>query len=196
MSRILITAFEPYDKWKENASWLAMVELTRELPSQPEITTRLYPVDFTKIRAHLERDLAQEYDYAIHLGQAPGNAAIELEAIGLNVGPPDPRFREELLPLVPDGPVAYRTRAPVASWAEAIRGQGIPARVSYHAGTYLCNATLYLAHYLIEQQSLKTKAVFVHLPLDCRQVLDGAIGSASLNSRFAASAIGKLLELV
>ena len=51
MPRVLITAFGPYGKWAENASWLALVELTRHLPAQPEITTRRYPVDLEVVRA-------------------------------------------------------------------------------------------------------------------------------------------------
>ncbi len=50
MTRVLLTAFEPYDTWKANASWLALVDLTSDLPSQPQVTTRLYPVDFDQLR--------------------------------------------------------------------------------------------------------------------------------------------------
>ena len=46
MASVLITAFEPYDRWEANSSWLALVELTKDLPSEPRITTRRYPVDF------------------------------------------------------------------------------------------------------------------------------------------------------
>ena len=56
--RVLITAFEPYDRWRENSSWLALVELTKELPREPHVTTRLYPVDFGLVRSKLEEDLA------------------------------------------------------------------------------------------------------------------------------------------
>ena len=43
MTRVLLTAFQPYEGWQTNASWLALVELTRDLPDQPMVTTRLYP---------------------------------------------------------------------------------------------------------------------------------------------------------
>jgi len=39
---VLLTAFEPYDRWKANASWLTLVQLTQNFPEQPKITTRLY----------------------------------------------------------------------------------------------------------------------------------------------------------
>ena len=34
MKKVLVTAFEPYDRWKTNASWLALVHLTQDLPPQ------------------------------------------------------------------------------------------------------------------------------------------------------------------
>ncbi|MCE9553465.1 MAG: hypothetical protein K8T91_08835 [Planctomycetes bacterium] len=67
--RVLITAFEPFGSWTTNASWLALVELTRDLPSDPQVTTRLYPVDFAKVRDRLTQDLAQNYDVAIRRGR-------------------------------------------------------------------------------------------------------------------------------
>ena len=57
MPSVLITAFDPYDQWDENASWLALVELTRELPTEAEITTRLYPVELNAMKEKLAVDL-------------------------------------------------------------------------------------------------------------------------------------------
>lgn len=171
MTRVLLTAFEPYDRWQANASWLALVELTRELPPQLRLTTRLYPVDFAAVRRKLAEDLDSNPDFALHLGQAPGASAIRLEAIGLNVGGALQQTPEQFRPLVEEGPVAYRTSLPLADWAVKLRSAGIPANVSYHAGEYLCNATHYLSHYLIEQQRLRTQAAFLHVPLDVSQVL-------------------------
>src|SRR5262245_20545381 len=84
-SRVLITAFEPYDGWQSNARWLALVELTKQLPTEPKVTTRLYPVDFDRVRAKLEDDLRAGFDVAIHLGQAPGIAAVHLEMMAINI---------------------------------------------------------------------------------------------------------------
>jgi hypothetical protein len=41
MKSVLVTAFEPYGPWQANASWLCLLELTRELPSLTALTTRL-----------------------------------------------------------------------------------------------------------------------------------------------------------
>jgi pyroglutamyl-peptidase len=126
------------------------------------------------MRRRLAEDLQSDFDYAIHLGQAPGAAKIRLEAIGLNVAPTEdsaaPGPGSE--PLVLDGPVAYQTALPLGGWAEKLRRGGIPTQVSYHAGTYLCNATLYLSQYLADHGPRKTQSVFIHLPLELSQVIE------------------------
>ena len=106
MPSVLITAFEPYGQWKENSSWLALVELTKNLPETPAITTRLYPVDFQIAKQKLEKDLVDNYDYALHFGQAPDSSHIRLEAIGLNIGGEAEQNPEARQPLVQDAPVA------------------------------------------------------------------------------------------
>src|SRR3982751_5617144 len=102
MPHVLLTAFEPYDRWKANASWLTLVQLTQNFPEQPQITTRLYPVDFADVKFRLEEDLAKNFDYALHLGQAPGSSRIQLEAIGLNIGGSSSQSPDQYRPLIED----------------------------------------------------------------------------------------------
>ena len=189
MSSILITAFEPYDRWPENSSWLALVELTRDLPAEPKVVTRRYPVDFEQVRSRLFDDLAADYDFALHLGQAPGIGRIHLEAVGINVGGHSSLLPDQFQPLVADGPAAYRSALPLADWAGQIRQLGIPCQVSYHAGTYLCNALLYLTHHIAQEQRLKTRAAFIHLPLAPQQVLSERSDVPNLPSAMCAEAV-------
>ncbi len=193
MSSVLITAFEPYDRWKTNSSWLALVELTRDLPAELKIVTRRYPVDFSTVKQRLADDLAANYDYALHLGQAPGSGRIQLEAVGLNVGGSGGQTADQFRPLVDDGPVAYRSPLPLADWAVRLSTAGIPATVSYHAGTYLCNAILYLSCYLAERMRLPTQAAFIHLPLDLTQTAGLPQDFASLPSATSAAAVRLIL---
>ena len=116
MTRILLTAFEPYDRWPENSSWLALVDLTRWYDGTAELTTRRYPVDLGKMSEMLRKDLQSNYDYAIHLGQAPGRGRILFEQIGLNVLGKCEQSIGDFDPLVADGPVAYHSTLPVMSW--------------------------------------------------------------------------------
>ncbi|HEV2968646.1 MAG TPA: pyroglutamyl-peptidase I [Pirellulales bacterium] len=194
MTTVLLTAFEPYDRWQTNASWLTLVELTQALPREPSITTRLYPVDFAAVKQRLAKDLAANYDFAIHLGQAPGSGRVQLEAVGINIGGSSHQSPDQFLPLSDDGPVAYRSPLPLPAWAVKLREAGIPAQVSYHAGTYLCNATLYWTCYLTERLSIRTQAAFVHLPLDVSQVVGEPHGMPSLPTSLATKALRLILE--
>jgi pyroglutamyl-peptidase len=194
MPRVLITAFKPYDRWSANASWLAMVELTRQLPSMANVTTRLYPVDHAQVKERLAADLEEEFDYVLHLGQAPGSACIQLEKIGVNVAGPIGRDGAEPPPLIAGGPVAYQSQLPLAEWAAHLRSEGIPAVVSYHAGTYLCNAALYLSHHYTAQRGGKTKAAFIHLPLDTTQAAGEPTNTPSLPAAVAAHAVRLILD--
>jgi len=194
MPTVLLTAFEPYDRWPENASWLALVELTRELPQNVKIVTRRYPVDFDVVRKRLHDDLAADYDFALHLGQSPGLGRIHLEAMGVNVGGHSTQTPDEFQPLVPDGPPAYQSTLPLAAWSEQIRELGIPCQVSYHAGTYLCNALLYLTHHFAATRLLKTKAAFIHVPLSPLQIMNERQDWPTLASVACAEAIRRILD--
>jgi pyroglutamyl-peptidase len=193
MASVLITAFEPYDRWNANSSWLALVQLTQNLPREPAVTTRLYPVDFAAVKEKLADDLAANYDFALHLGQAPGSTRIQLESIAVNVGGSSRQSPEQFLPLVEGGPVAYRSSLPLGQWAARLRGEGVPAQISYHAGTYLCNATLYFSCYLSERLGLQTQSAFVHLPLDVTQSAQQAQDLAALDAATSAAALRIIL---
>ena len=193
MTSVLITAFEPYDRWNANSSWLTLVEFTQSLPGDLAVTTRLYPVDFAAVKERLAGDLKANHDYALHLGQAPGSTRIQLESIAINVGGSSSQSPDEFRPLVDGGPVAYRSPLPLCDWAVGMRAAGIPAEVSYHAGAYLCNATLYFACYLAERLGLKTQAAFIHLPLDTSQAVEQAPELASLPATTSALALRWIL---
>ena len=193
MPTVLLTAYEPYDDWPENASWLVLKELARDLPSEPEVTTRLYPVEFAALKERLAADMQADYDYTLHLGQAPGRASIALETIGLNIALDRDAADEETRPLVDDGPLAYQSALPLANYAIGLREYGVPAHVSFHAGTYLCNAALYLSHYFAESRSLKTRSVFLHVPLDPAQVLAQNRDLPSLPAQTTTAAVRWLL---
>jgi pyroglutamyl-peptidase len=142
----------------------------------------------------LEDDLAANYDYVLHLGQAPGISRIHLEAIGVNIGGHSSQPPDEFQPLVVGGPTAYQSTLPLAHWSSQIRALGIPCQVSYHAGTYLCNALLYLTHHFAIERRLRTRCTFIHLPLAPEQVLSERQDWPTLPSRQCAQAVASILR--
>ncbi|PAY18277.1 pyrrolidone-carboxylate peptidase [Rhodopirellula sp. SM50] len=187
MTRILITAFEPYDRWKQNSSWLALVDLTSWYEGALEITTRRYPVDLPKLREMLEADLARNYDFAIHLGQSPGSPVIKLESVGLNL-------RTNGEPLLADAPAAYRSTLDLDGCLERLTAAGIPAQISHHAGTYLCNAALFLSQHYAEMMGRRTQSLFLHLPLTPAQVAADGSALASMSTPMQSAAIAVVSE--
>ena len=61
--------------------------------------------------------MVADYDYALHLGQAPGIGRIQLEAIGINVGGHHEQTSDQFQPLIAGGPPAYQSSLPLADWA-------------------------------------------------------------------------------
>ncbi len=187
MTRILITAFEPYDRWTSNSSWLALVELTRFYAGAAELTTRRYPVELTLLSERLRKDLQQDFDFALHLGQSPGSPLVKLEAVGLNL-------RSDGSPLLPDAPTAYRSPLPLDACHAALVQAGIPSCVSHHAGTYLCNAALYLSQHYAASFDMKTRAAFVHLPLSPEQVARDGQSLPSMSTPMCSASLAIVIE--
>jgi len=81
-------------------------------------------------------------------------------------------------------------------WDQALRSLGIPCSVSFHAGTYLCNAAMYLTHHWHEQRRRSCKIGFVHLPLTPEQVLHGRRDLPSMPREQSAEAIARIVDLI
>lgn len=189
MPSVLITAFEPYEQWDENSSWLALVELTRWFDSDQRVTTRRYPVGLAAVHQRLSEDLKAGYDVVLHLGQAPGACEIRLESVGLNV-------RTDGCPLIEGAPAAYRSTLPLQQWQQQLCDAGIPARVSHHAGTLLCNATLFLTQHLAAQRGVPVAAAFIHIPLTPAQAARSGQSLPSMSTPMAAAALSIILQQV
>jgi pyroglutamyl-peptidase len=194
MGRILMTAFEPYDGWTTNSSWLSLIELTKDRPPSAPITTRLYPVDYQMARERLERDLRNDFDIIVHLGQAPGSTALRFETFALNTAEHVHLGQVDYSPLCAGGPAAYQSALSPGRFVELLRARHIPAQLSHHAGTYLCNAVFYWSHYLCERHGYKSRCMFIHLPLDVSQVADLATPVASLPLQVTVQGLRIVLE--
>jgi len=187
VTRILITAFEPYDRWPANSSWLALTDLTRWYDGDAEITTRRYPVDLSRMSENLRKDLQANFDFAIHLGQAPGSTIIKLESVGLNV-------RSNGSPLISNAPEAYRSGLLLEPCHRGLADAGIPSEISHHAGTYLCNAALYLSQHYSKSYGLRTKSVFLHIPLAPAQAAADKGSPASMSTPMASAAVAMVIQ--
>lgn len=191
MTRTLITAFEPYGPWQQNASWLALMAFTRAMPSAGDITTRLYPVEYAALRERLSADLQLGFDNVLHLGQSPGSPRLQFESIAVNVATDSDRSVRG--PLEETGPVAYQSQISLAEFVRVARELSVPACISYHAGTHLCNAAMYWTHHFSAQRGRPVRATLIHVPLEPKQVLDEPAPQACMPTE---SVVEVLLGLV
>jgi pyroglutamyl-peptidase len=127
------------------------------------------PVDTESLYGWLESAL-QKYkpDIWLGVGVAVDSPVIRLENIGINMrcfDVPDIGGRT-LNPtlIVEDGPVAYRSTLQQETIVDKLRTQGIPAALSFHAGTHLCNQMLYSVLHLSKYKALNLISGFVHVP--------------------------------
>lgn len=67
-------------------------------------------------------------------------------------------------PVFADGVDGYFSTLPVKDMVAAIRNAGIPAAISYSAGTFVCNQLMYGVLYHIHHEFPNTRGGFVHVP--------------------------------
>lgn len=168
MPRILITAFAPFLQWPTNASEqiLSNWQERRPVTGNCEVITEVLPVDYAQAEPRIRKLLADEFDFALHLGQSARIDFFALEMVALNL---KHDAQTPLSPLNPGGPAAYISPLPLESWAADLSQQGIPAQVSLHAGSYLCNAAYFWSNEAMHQQhrrqrQLADRSLFVHVP--------------------------------
>lgn len=168
MNALLIGGFDAFPPYRENPSWVIAQALRDAIAQQAIGATALcLPVEFGATQATLQRALEQETPRAVLLlglsGQTP---FLDVEQVALNVGerPAGERGATAPFPLAEAATEARRNPIDWAGPVQALRAEGLPVRVSFHAGTFLCNAAYYAALGWAEQDAAR-RAVFVHMPL-------------------------------
>lgn len=170
MSTLLITAFEPFGGNGRNSA----LDTLGELPDSAfglELAKLPLPVVYDRCGALLSEAVEsippEELTAVVCLGLAEGRGSITPEYAALNVNhaaAPDNSGRvctaERILP---DAPDAYFSTLPVQKLVEAIRAAGVPASLSFSAGTYVCNHLMFHALHLCRPRGIP--AGFIHLPL-------------------------------
>ena len=174
--RVLLTGFEPYGGRSLNPAFETMRALAGRTLGAAEVIGRALPVSLAKLRptlrAHIEEIRPQA---VIALGLWPGEPMIRLERVGINVADFEIADNEGSRPadgtLAEPGAAAKLATLPVRAIETALLADGIPARISSTAGTFLCNACLYTLLDLLEEAGRSTvPAGFIHVPYAPAQV--------------------------
>ena len=165
---LLITGFAPFGTESVNPSWEAVKALPEHIGAW-SLHKLLLPVEYGRAAA-LAAEAANDCgaDAILCAGLAAGRTAVTPEAVGINVRDaaiPDNAGRKcEGEPVEPDGPAAFFSTLPVRKMTEAIHDASVPAKLSYTAGTYVCNDLLYTL--LHRFSGTPVRVAFVHIPLE------------------------------
>lgn len=175
MTRVLLTAFEPFGGEQVNPSQLAVQRLAALDVTGVELRSAFLPVVYYTA-AQVLRAAVEEHqpDIVICVGQAGGRFGITPEKVAINrndtVMPDNAQQAPVDEEIVPDGPVGYFTGLPVAAIVQALHAVNIPAQVSWTAGAYVCNHVFYALMHLIDTEHLDVIGGFVHVPYVHEQV--------------------------
>ncbi len=178
MTRVLLTAFEPFGGESVNPSQQAVQQLAQgPAPEGVEIVTAVLPVVFGAAIDALRKAVDEHNpDLVICAGEAGGRFAVTPERVAVNINDATMTDNAGFAPVdeavVEGGPVAYRSGLPVADIVTALRAAGIPAAKSSTAGHYVCNNVFYGLMHLIATERPNLAGGFVHVPYVHEQVVN------------------------
>jgi pyroglutamyl-peptidase len=172
---VLLTGFEPYGGRGLNPAAEIVKSLHGKTIEGHAVVGRTLPVSYRELGRRLE-GLVREVEpaLAICLGLWPGEPTIRLERFGLNLAhfeiPDNDGLRVDDEPIAANGATGMRATLPLRRIEAALIAEGIPAKLSSTAGTFLCNVTLYTLMRVIEAAPRPALGGFIHLPYMPEQV--------------------------
>lgn len=154
--KILITGFEPFGGESVNPAYEA-VKLLPDMAGDIQIVKMEIPTVFGEAGKVVETGILQHQpDAVICVGQAGRRADIGVERVAINLveaSIPDNAGNQPMdVKVQEDGDTAYFATIPVKAMVKNIKDHGIPASISYTAGTYVCNSVMYDLLYLIDRK--------------------------------------------
>lgn len=172
--KILLTAFDPFGGESINPAQEALKQLQAPFPDTQLIKLVVPTVFGLSIQTVYEAMKEHQPDVVLCIGQAGGRTSITVEQIAINLidaSIADNQGNQPTdIPVFADGADGYFSTLPVKSMVTAIRQAGIPAAVSYSAGTFVCNQLMYGVLYYIHHSFPQTQGGFVHVPYIPQQV--------------------------
>lgn len=182
MHSILLTGFEPFGGEQTNPSWLAAQQLDGyQLDDEVQIVSRQLSCEFEQSQQQLKTAIAELNPVLVlAIGQAGGRTELCFEKVAINFI--DARIADNAgqqpidKTVVAEGPAAYFTTLPIKAMVNSLKQAGIPAAVSYTAGTYVCNTVFYALMHQLRDTS-KVRAGFLHIPYAPEQAIGKSVAS-------------------
>ena len=198
--RFLITGFAPFGGSQINPSY----EAARLLPDtlgRHEIFRERIPVEYGKCTEALIGAI-EKYrpDCVLCLGQAAGRDVISLENTAVNVRasamPDNAGVICENDTVEAGAPESLSPNLPLKEMLSALKEIGIPAKISYSAGTYVCNDLFYSLLRYIGKERPRLLGGFIHIPATDAQAADFPAGTPTMPLSEAVRAIGTVIAVI
>lgn len=173
--KILLTGFEPFGRVRSNPSERIVKKFARTVAAlqckpRDTIVAEVLPVEFAAAEKKIRRLIRRvRPDAVLCLGVAAARAEICLERIALNmddeVSADNAREVRTGRRIVRSAPLAYESTLPITRMLAALKKRGIRARISNHAGTYVCNHVFFVARHETERMREKIPCGLIHVPV-------------------------------
>jgi pyroglutamyl-peptidase len=169
--KLLLTGFDRFAALEFNPAEIIVKELAErmKLSSEVALVSEVLRTEFDSAGVRIQH-LIEEFqpNVVICIGVAVDRKIISLERVALNLidtSLPDNAGRADSgKPIVNDAPVAYLSTLPLNKILQQLNWLDIPAEISNHAGTYVCNYVFYLARHTIEQLGIHARCGLIHIP--------------------------------
>ncbi len=181
---VLVSGFEGFGEHCVNPSEQLANKLQGATIDGFDVESVVLPVTFENafqvLASAIERVRPQ---FVFCVGQAGGSEAICVERVAINIC--DAAIADNAghtprsVPIELRGPVAYWSTLPVAPIVAALSAAGLPATISYSAGTFVCNQVFYKLMRVLSHNP-QTRGGFVHVPFLPEQALQEGCASMSL----------------
>jgi len=175
--KVLLTGYEPFGGHKKNPTIDIVTSLSKEEIKGAEIFGEILPVSVKRAGPLIDKLLDEiKPDIVISLGLAPTYTAITVERVALNIVdariPDNDGLQPVDVPVVEGAPLAYLSTLPVREIVKELKNRGIPAVISYSAGTYLCNYAMFKVLHYASIHKYPRRAGFIHVPYIPEQVIN------------------------
>jgi len=188
--KVLLTGFEPFGGVNFNPSGAVVQEIAEHGIDGIEIVTAILPVEFKRASEKLINLIStHKPSVIISLGQAEGRDFIGLEQVAINLA--DGRIADNVGVKLVNQPInvtaadGYFSTLPIRAIVDAISALGISAKVSYSAGTFICNEIFFTAQSFLQGNTVISG--FIHLPLATNQAAEfPGLATMSIEDQVAA----------
>lgn len=195
--KILISGFDAFGKDTYNPSYEAILNIKShdlidivkvQLPTKYNIAGNMI----------IDRLQASYFDYVFLVGQAAGRKEITLEKYALNTMnssiEDNAGFKPIDLPVIENKDSALESSIDLLALSSYLNNKDFISKVSYHAGTFVCNSTYYEVLNYIKENNLKTEAVFIHVPITPEQRSSYEIEHATMTLSEITDALASIID--